>query len=240
MHAMLSSNSVHVDVIQLEKHINKGKGSRTPCHKRYYPLRNWCDILVDSGQVFGSNCTASPNVRGKFDLFNDVPCLRGISPLLFNLTRTLEEGYSVLILSLGIWEIVRPRDCRSSNTSETPEKLLIELLDSLNEISNPSLFITWKTHGSTAHEQSNLDMRQKTMSLIQTAERWFASTAPQHMGLANFGAAVSPRSHGLNRIVGDLKPHWGYEARLLSMQLIGYLVLQNQAKIRTQHFSKDQ
>ena len=230
MYAVVSSNSLDVDIFQLQQHLNKGKGRQTPHHERYCPLRNWSDILVDSGQVFGSNCTASRNVRGKFDLFSDQPCLRGISPLLFNLTRTLEEGYSVLILSLGIWEVVRPRDCRSSNTSEIPEKFLIELLDSLNEISNPSLFIIWKTHGSTAHEQSNLDMRQKTMSLIQAAEQWFVSTAPKYMGLANFGAAVSSRSYGTNRIAGDLKPHWGYEARLLSMQLIGHLVLQNQAK----------
>ena len=63
MHAILSSNSVNVDVIELEQHINKGKRSRTLCHERYCPLRNWCDILVVSGQVFGYNCTASPNVR---------------------------------------------------------------------------------------------------------------------------------------------------------------------------------
>jgi len=179
-----------------------------------------------------SNCTASLQNRGTFDLINDMPCLRGISPILFNLTRSLEEGYSVLILSLGIWEIVRPWDCRSPNSSETPENFLIEILDNLNKIASESLFIVWKTHGSTAHEDSNLDMRQKTLNLIQTAQKWFASTAPKYMGLANFGAAVSRRSHGSNRIDGDLKPHWGYEARLLSIQLIGQLMLQNHQKCR--------
>jgi hypothetical protein len=166
------------------------------------------------------------------DLINHMSCLRGVSPVLSNITPTLAKGYSVLVLSLGIWEIVRPRDCRSPNSSETPEKFLIEILDHLNRIAGPSLFIVWKTHGSTAHEDSNLVMRRKTLNLIQTAEKWFSSTETKHMGLAHFGAAVSRRSYGSNRIVGDLKPHWGYEARLLSIQLIGHLVLQNQVKTK--------
>jgi hypothetical protein len=66
MHAMISTDDLNIDVMQLEQHINKGKGKAILDYERYCPLRNWSNILVDSGQVIGSNCTDSLQNGGKF------------------------------------------------------------------------------------------------------------------------------------------------------------------------------
>ena len=50
------------------------------------------------------------------------------------------------------------------------------------------------------------------------------------MGLSDFGAAIAggERAFGWERIDGDMKSHWGTEARTLSIQMVGHLVYERQ------------
>ena len=50
------------------------------------------------------------------------------------------------------------------------------------------------------------------------------------MGLADFNTAMHPRLFGKHRISGDLKPHFGVEARLLSIDMVSQLVLMSREK----------
>lgn len=48
------------------------------------------------------------------------------------------------------------------------------------------------------------------------------------MALADFRYAVRDRTYHAARNRGDLKPHWGLEARLLSIDMVARLVDQKQ------------
>ena len=107
-----------------------------------------------------------------------------------------------------------------------------ELLDALEELlSGPSLYIIWKTNGPSQKESS--DRGNRTIALIQIAQDWFASHKPLYMGLADFGTAIiqGERSFYTDRISGDLKAHWGVEARRLGIQMAGHLVQTKQKSI---------
>jgi hypothetical protein len=243
MNDMINADNIHnIPLGALNRNINKGKYTKLSLH-----CRNWNqtpdDICFDMGQVTGteitnydsmtnanatSNHTSSSSHAsiGKFDLVRNpsMACLKQYSSTIRTTASFLQREYSVVILSLGIWEVARPWDCRSANTSETPAYFLNELLDAFELISGSSLYIIWKTNGPSENENGNRG--NHTIALIKNAQDWFASHNPLYMGLADFGTAViqGNRSFGSNRISGDLKPHWGLEARLLSIQMAGHLI----------------
>ena len=129
-----------------------------------------------------------------------------------------------MILSLGIWEVAHPWDCGTANSTETPSYFLVELLNALKLVSSQSLYIIWITQGPSDTEKNGKG--KKSLELIETAQNWFSAHKPLHMGLSDFGFVISNtnRSFGLDRISGDLKPHWGLEARTLSIQMASHLV----------------
>ena len=60
---------------------------------------------------------------------------------------------------------------------------------------------------------------------------WFYIHQPlPYMYLVDYAKEIESRSYGTNRIVGDLPPHWGLEARLLSIQLFTHALDQSDRK----------
>jgi len=252
---MINADNIHnIPLVALDRNINKGK-----LKKQYTPhCRNWNrtpdDLCFDMGQVTGTeitnydlttNANATTNATsnhpsssshasiGKFDIVRSpsAPCFKGHSSEIQTASPFLQREYSVIVLSLGIWEIDRPWDCRTANTSETPTYFLNELLDAFELLSGSSLYIIWKTNGPSQNE--NKDRGNRTIALIKNAQDWFASHNPLYMGLADFGTAAiqGNRSFDSNRISGDLKAHWGLEARRLSIQMAGHIVQTKQKNI---------
>jgi len=252
MNDMINADNIHnIPLGALDRNINKGKYSKPLLH-----CRNWNqtpdEFCFDMGQVTGTEITnydsttdASANATanhpsssfhasiGKFDFVRSpkMPCFNGYSTKIRTISSFLQREYSVIILSLGIWEVDRAWDCRSANKTETPAFLLNTLLDTLELLSGSSLYIIWKTNGPSQLESGNRG--KGTIALIKNAQDWFASHNPLYMGLADFGTVViqGNRSFDSNRIQGDLKPHWGLEARRLSIQMAGDLVERKQKTI---------
>ena len=251
MNDMINADNIHnIPLGALDRNINKGKSEKLSLH-----CRNWNqtpdELCADMGQVTGAEITnynsttdATANATanhpssffhasiGKFDLVRSpkMACLNEYSSKIQTVSSFLQREYSVIILSLGIWEVDRPWACRSDNKSETPAYFLNSLLDTLELLSGSSLYIIWKTHGPSQNE--NKDRGNRTIALIKNAQDWFASHNPLYMGLADFGTVViqGNRSFDSNRINGDLKPHWGGEARRLSIQMAGHLVQTKQKR----------
>ena len=140
------------------------------------------------------------------------------------MTSLFQREYSIVILSLGIWHVARSWDCRTGNDTETSSYVLVELLNALKLVSSPSLYIIWKTHGPSSTEAN--DKGKKSLELIEIAQNWFSTHIPLHMGLSDFGFVITNtnRTFGEDRISGDLKPHWGLDARTLSIQMASHLV----------------
>lgn len=230
--------------------INRGK--RGPVDQFHCPVREAPDTphFADLGQVKGTdqNCytkTAAMDENGfwsnfslqdqtgKFDLSSSA-CLKGILSTIKEYKKEYEHEYSVLIISSGIWEVIRPWDCKGTNESVSHEaisKRQEDLLDFLLEFSGPSMFVIYKTHGPSKHQ--NGEQVRIEQGLVNRSRDWFGEKQPKFMDLADFHWAIRNRTYGPDRIDGDLKPHWGLEARLLSIELISNSVrLKQERRLR--------
>ena len=221
LHQMLNAPARIEDVptVVLEQNINKGKGGDAI---KYCPTTH--ATLKDEGHTFGPTCNTTATI-GKLDFIPSACYKQVIADLLLPNMTALLRRYSVVVFSLGVWEVARAWDCRSANATETANFVLTHLLEDLNAVSSSQLFIIWKTHGSSATEEDNQQQRNSTLKLAQTATDWFQRRKPPFMGLADFNTAMHPRLFGKHRISGDLKPHFGVEARLLSIDMVSQLVL---------------
>lgn len=230
----------------LNKLINKGKKGTPPMH---CPARRQKAFVKDAGQVKGTdqNCFSNSTTMdtnetdidkswsskaGKFDLGVYAGCYDRLLDNLKNYTELLQPEYSVLVISGGIWESVRPWDCRRANeTDEGVSSHALDLLDFLfQEVSGPSLFVIWKTHGPQADDQRNAKMEAIDQSIVTAARSWFAEQQPPYMDLADFNLEIEERAHGSDRINGDLRPHWGLEARLLSIEMVSDIIRRKQER----------
>ncbi|KAG7346022.1 hypothetical protein IV203_005090 [Nitzschia inconspicua] len=161
------------------------------------------------------NATHKDPTGGSFDLtVNPEPhiCFSSISDFVNE--STVASHYSIVIYSLGIWEVVRPRDCRNSGLDSLSHSL--SLLQEFSE--RTQTIIVWKTHGGSFME--NEKQRNFTQSIQDVARKWFETHQPRNMILVDFGTQVVPRTYGNNRISGDVHAHFGADARTLSLQMI--------------------
>jgi hypothetical protein len=204
----------------LEQFINKNKVARSePPYIDIEALRTEITYmtLIDAGQVHRVGAGASSNMSnvGKLDLGPRSNCLPS---LLFNNISwyDIHNNYSILILSVGIWEIKRVHDCNPSKND--PAERLTNVLNTLVKHSGPELYILWKNHGPNA----SMDQFRQSEKLNHAAKIWFLEHQPKYMDLVDFGGAVlsGNRTYGDDRITGDIPPHWGLEARLLCIQMI--------------------
>jgi hypothetical protein len=166
------------DAAFLNKNINKGKGANGKiarhCPARIIPEpEETNEMFIDLGQVSGTdqNCSIATTEKqpipdgspwstfamedqatGKFDAMNSA-CLSSTLSSLKEYKELIEREYSVVILSQGIWEVVRSWDCRTPNV--TAATLVVEVLENLRALSGPSLFVIWKTHGPHPNHQKN-------------------------------------------------------------------------------------
>ena len=235
MYQLIQGDSATKDY--LNKHINKGKNSTSLMH---CPARRKEAFANDLGQVKGTdqNCSSKATTMdtketGKFDLgwgWGGHGCYKG---LLWNLEKKyaelLKRKYSVLVISAGSWESARPLTCRRVN--ETDKGVTLDLLDFLfQEVSGPSLFVIWKTHGPRADGERTAKMEAIDQSIVTAARSWFAEHQPPYMDLADFNLEIEERAHGRDRIKGDMAAHWGLEARLLSIQMVSDIIRRKQER----------
>ena len=178
------------------------------------PLSSWSQFSLEHQK------------KGKFDRLR-LNCLCEVTSTLTNHTELLQREYTTLILSVGVWEVVRPWDCRGTG-SEGGILELVKVLNMLHQMSGPSFFIVWKTHGHAGGSTGG--QLEKSQNVTEVTRRWFSEKEPEYMDLADFELAVNKRQHGVNRINGDRKPHWGLEARLLSIDLMSRAVKSKQKR----------
>ena len=156
---------------------------------------------------------------GKFDYAGSV-CYNGVQPFLLDKYRKVfKREYSVLVFSIGIWEVFRPWDCGNGSTD------VWDLLDNLRNFSSPSLFVVWKTFGPNGKPGGKDAIYN---ALNNRTRDWFAENKPPYMDLVDFDRAIQERAWNESRIKGDLAPHFGLEARLLSIEMVTDVVRRKQ------------
>jgi hypothetical protein len=178
--------------------------------------------------------------RGGSFLLKWDPCLAGLELFLrdeLSGNSNITADVDIVIISLGIWEALRPRVCREKNENRTRSMLQIQndTISLLQKLQSPLRTIVWRTSGFMAsgkededfvvdkqNEDFVVNMNGKAMDEIEEivtgVGRSLNSTS--NLTFVDWGGAVYPRSFGKSRIEGDMRPHYGLEARYVLVQMI--------------------
>lgn len=208
----------HIGIQKMEKDINVNKRVKSD------DCETW--------KAYTANQTGYPNIdvcrplypQGGEIALLDAACIQGLRNFLLAETKRdlgLLRHYDVIIISLGIWHDVRPRDCRliDGETISAVTNEAIEILGNITSIELPDIRIIWRTGGwkkDVAHESHKATLEFNRV-IMDTIDGHHSNSST--MSYVNWGDAVLPRSFE-ERIVGDLKPHYGLEPRHVLVQMI--------------------
>lgn len=141
---------------------------------------------------------------------------------------TILNEVDVMIIALGIWESLRPFDCRVHNRDMWT--LLNDTLSALATLAaERDVTILWRTSGYNADVsvkgKANALLQQMNTFVMNRLDELAASARHQSVRTSNlfyvhWGGAMLSRSFGDNRVVGDMKPHYGLEARYALIQMV--------------------
>jgi hypothetical protein len=173
--------------------------------------------------------------RGGSFLFKEESCLTGLETFVgdeLSGTSNITADVDIIIVSLGIWEAEKPGDCKEKDATN-PRSMLQRQNDTislLEKLQSPRRTIVWRTSGYMTRgdkERVVTEMNEKAMDQI---EEFAVSRSPKstsNLTYVDWGGAVHPRSFGGQRIKGDkkkgggdFKPHYGFAARLVLIQMM--------------------
>jgi hypothetical protein len=222
LYGILSCNETHIPTIKIDAPELLVEG-------KYKYNANRC-VKPALGSV--ALCRTIPGTAPKdfkfFD-YHQAYCYRDVTALAATdeIRQKIAADYSLLIVSLGVWEIANQNHCAdTSNTStsfpNSTYESLTEGLDTLCQLQGPSLTIVWRTSGFRYNDAVG-NMYLEEFDDIST--RHIDSFNKANIGNSNityvdWGTEISPRSNGADRIKGDTREHYGLEARLLFLQLL--------------------
>jgi hypothetical protein len=173
-----------------------------------------------------SNDDQSPSKKGKFD-FTRLNCFGEVYDYVTgNSTFTGVLGdYDLVVIALGVWEVMR--DCSMNRKDDVYERLNMTL-HALEDISDADLQIAFRTPGFYAkHVDDPVGWK-----MIQDSNAFFDSRKKEKQSnimQVDWGSVVSKRSFNEKRINGDIKVHYGLEARLLFIQQLMHRLVLNDA-----------
>ena len=129
LHQMLNAPAIEdLPTVVLEQNINKGKygGAIKYCPATHASLK-------DEGHTFGPTCNTQAKI-GTLDFIFSACYKQVIADLLLPNMTALLRRKSVVVFSLGLWEVVRAWDCRSANATETANFVLTQFVFHVHRI----------------------------------------------------------------------------------------------------------
>ena len=194
--------------------------------------------VIDHGKMgnFGGNCTKyvdfpwSNNTsalkkctgtmgNSKMDIFNPgISCFSSVQDFAstyLEYGKKTSQDYDVLIIAMGIWEIIRTRDCAKGSNETDGGKRLQLALKSLRDLASPKFRIIWRTMGFS-EKHSNT---KGTINIYNHIAKEFIEAQP-YMSYVDWGGEIEQRLFGSSKIKGDLSPHYGLQARTLLTNML--------------------
>jgi hypothetical protein len=178
-------------------------------------------------------CRVTPgsSSRGRIPLFlqKHAPCLKRLETFLkdeLSGKSNITADIDVIIISLGIWEQIRPEDCLDPEGS--PSRGLLQrqddAMDLLAKLQSPQRTIIWRTSGTykDTKEDFILEMNKRAMDKIDeiALELRRNESITSNFTYVDWGGAIFPRSIGKERINGNVKAHYGLVPRHVLIQMI--------------------
>jgi hypothetical protein len=132
-------------------------------------------------------------------------------------TLNITQNMDLIVVALGIWEVLRPWDCKADN--RTLENITAAAIHSVYQFERSThKRIIWRTSGYPDHGPTFSDAVTKINDMVM--DMIDQTTDNTHFSYLNWGGAVQPRSKPGERIAGDVKAHYGLEPRLVLIEMI--------------------
>jgi hypothetical protein len=228
-----SSSHVSVDEINHGSVIDVNKRSMTePCNR-------WTNHTHHPGL-----CRVMPGSRrgGSF-ILQGATCWKGLEVFVrdeLSGISNITADVDIIIISLGIWEAIKAWKCRESN--ENPRSMLQRQNDTialLAKLQSPQRTIVWRTSGfeqSRAKEDFIVEMNAKAMDQMEeiASSVGRSPNSTSNLTYVDWGGAIQPRSFEEARIAGDIRAHYGIEARYVLVQMITNQLASRRAGVQLQ------
>jgi hypothetical protein len=198
---------------------NKEIPGKFPCDSYGYAkdliLQNFCHDMPE-GRPGGKFLFTRRNTLYQLESF----LLNEISGA-GNMTKNVD----LIIVTVGVWEQVRPKDCKDkSGKNRTTNALLNDTIALLEQFQSNGTMIVWTTSGfrEKISEEFLVDLNEKAMNEIDdfSLKHKSSNNATSNLTYIDWGAVALPRSYGQDRIKGDMLPHYGIEARHAAIQMV--------------------
>jgi hypothetical protein len=188
-----------------------------------------------------SNATETIQKDGRFD-FVKLSCLSDVLDFVKSAIDTIGHDYSVLVVSVGLWDFLRPQNC--GMTYGTNIESTLDYIQSDLGSKYPHIMILWKLH--VAPGNANHKIQTRTTAFHKRTRDWFsnhtigataaaAATAgtttasnntshqkTKNLLLLDLAMELNGRTYGDKRIAGDMHPHLGSGARRLFIQMLAH------------------
>jgi hypothetical protein len=190
-----------------------------------------------------SLCRPNPgNANRTIDWGGDEPgktgCTRHLSEYFGNATTSWVTDslrkYTIVILSTGAWDMVGGANCNLKGANATVNAAIDTLIQVPQRDNLTIVYRTWGTIGNPANDPIVQGINALIRSRIEQHEESYLRSTGRLSSITyvDWGSVILPRSSGKKRIAGDVKAHYGYEARFVFLQmLVNHLVARRQRQL---------
>jgi hypothetical protein len=223
LYGILSCNDTHIPMKKIDTpaliDVNKGENITEKCTK--------------PGTLLCRTVPGTAPKDSKFFDYRKVHCYKDAAALAATeeIRKKITTDYSLLIVSLGVWETAKKDHCASNHDDRNKTatsfpnstyQSLSNALDAMCQLQGPSLTVVWRTSGfQDKDDVGNMylkDFNERSIGHIDSFNK--ANIGSSNITYVDWGEEIWPRSNGEDRIKGDIDAHYGLEARLLFLQLL--------------------
>eukprot|EP00538_Stauroneis_constricta_P004795 CAMPEP_0119557694 /NCGR_PEP_ID=MMETSP1352-20130426/9279_1 /TAXON_ID=265584 /ORGANISM="Stauroneis constricta, Strain CCMP1120" /LENGTH=445 /DNA_ID=CAMNT_0007604833 /DNA_START=51 /DNA_END=1385 /DNA_ORIENTATION=+ len=191
------------------------------------------DIVTDDVSGNSNNINHNHTITTQFD-YGRMNCYNEITKLVnldFMNQREISKNYTLVVFGLGLWDAVKPYDCRKSANDNNPTSRLRQAFEWATSFAGPDSTMLWRTIG---YQKDGIGteliqhLNGQTMEVLKGSQmrRARRSAVPLNASIVDWATAIYPRSFGDQRIDGDIHAHYGLEARLLLIQMLVHEIKQ--------------
>lgn len=187
------------------------------------------------------NEDAADKTTGKFD-FLKVNCMiaefgdiLNLPPVMKNTSGVEFQEYDLIVINVGLHDAIK-RCPNSMPGSKNLTHKMDMFMSSLAKISSPNAQVVMRTPGFDQKHRGD-DAVWQIIDHMKEAKRrqvieGHNSSLPDNLTVVDWGTIMAQRSHGSERITGDLMAHYGLEARLLfAQQLLHELLAEEKWRV---------
>jgi hypothetical protein len=206
---------ITMEEMEQEIDLNKGINITEPCN------------ISDAFWI----CRDMPHSNGQHDfLLAPAFCLGEVQAFLdqqIEYAMNATSNVHVIVISMGVWESVRPVFCQKQNQNRTQDEQQDSVMESIHRFLTlrPDVKIIWRTSGwydGLRRSPFNRFIRIMERNMMDKMDAYLElhPSMRHQFSYVNWAGAIATRSFGNERIRGDIKAHYGLEPRLVLIQMI--------------------